>query len=109
MVILGLHGDLTAITAVLANRIGAFEHPWPIFIHGQTAGDRTYRTDLHTTPAKLAVERVGSESFDFRHCAAAGGGQGFHVHHLVAVANAAETLHATVHLRFDERAEILLL
>ena len=36
-------------------------------------------------------------------------GQGLDVHHLVAVADTTQTLHAAVHLRFDQGTEILFL
>jgi hypothetical protein len=59
--------------------------------------------------AELALERVRAEVFDFSHGPATDRGQRLDVHHFVAVSDATETLYATIHLRFDERTEILFL
>jgi hypothetical protein len=47
--------------------------------------------------------------FDFSHRASSDRGQGLHVHHLVTVTDTPETLHAPVHLRFNQRTEEFLL
>jgi hypothetical protein len=46
---------------------------------------------------------------DLGHGAAPGGREGFHIHDFVAIANATQALHAAIHLRFDQRAEIFFL
>src|SRR6187455_3381516 len=106
---LRLDGHLTPISAVAADGFGSFQHPWPIFVHGQAAGNRSDRADLDAASAELALERVRAEVFDFSHGPATDRRQRLDVHHLVAVSDATEALHAAIHLRFDERTEILLL
>jgi hypothetical protein len=104
-----LDGNLTAVSTVSANALGSFQHPGPIFIHGQPAGNRSDRANLHAAAAELAIQRVLAEGLDFGHRAATDRRQRFDVHHFIAVSNAAETLHAAIHLGLDERTEILLL
>ncbi len=106
---LRLHGDPAPISAVPTDGVGSFQHPWPVFVHRQSAGNRSDRTDLNAAPAKLAIEGVRAEGLDFRHRAATDRCQSFDVHDLIAVSDAAETLHAAIHLRLDERTEIFFL
>ena len=106
---LGLDGDLAAVAAIAADRLGAFQHPGPVFIHGQAAGDGADRADLHAAAAEFAIQWMGAEVFDLRHGSAADRSERLHVHDFIAVADAAEALHATIHLRFDQRAEVFFL
>ena len=50
-----------------------------------------------------------AEVFDLGHCPAADRRQRLDVHDFIAITDATQTLHAAVHLRFDERAEIFFL
>ncbi len=50
-----------------------------------------------------------AEVLDLRHGTAADRRQRFDVHDFIAVSDTAEALHAAIHLRLDERTEILLL
>jgi hypothetical protein len=106
---LRLDGDPAPIAAVTANSFGSFQHPWPVLVHGQSAGNRSDGTNLHAASAEFALELMRTEVLDFRHGAAADRRQRFDVHDFIAVSDTAEALHATIHLRFDERTEILLL
>ena len=103
LLVLGLDRDLAAVAAKGADRVGAFEHPGTVFVHREPAGDGADRANLHAAAAEFAVQGVGAEVLDFGHRASSDRGEGLDVHHLVAVADTAQTLHATVHLRFDER------
>ena len=109
LLVLGLDRDLTAVAAKGADRVGTFEHPWTVFVHREPAGDGADRANLHAAAAEFAVQGMGAEMLDFGHRASSGRGEGLDVHHLVAVADTTQTLHTTVHLRFDKGAEIFLL
>ena len=103
-----MHGHLASVSTVPADGVGSLQHPGPVFIHGQPAGNGSDRADLHAASAELAVQRVWAEVLDFRHGAATGRCQCLDVHHFIAVSDAAETLHAAIHLGLDQRTEILL-
>ena len=109
LIVLCLNRDAAAVAAVGADRIRAFHHPWTKLVHGKAAGNGADRADLDAAPAELALKFMMAEMFDFSHRSPAGRGQGLHVHHLVAITHATQTLHATVHLGFDHRAEVFLL
>src|SRR5574341_1094438 len=85
LVVFRLDRDLAAVPAEGTDSVGALEHPGPIFVHGQSAGDGADRADLDTASAELAIERVRAEMLDLRHRAAAGRSQGLHVHDFIAV------------------------
>ena len=51
---------------------------------------------------------MGPEGFNFRHGAASHRRQGFHIHDLITIAHASQTLDTPVHLRLNQRTEILL-
>jgi hypothetical protein len=104
----GLQRQMASVSTEAADRIGPLQHPWPIFVQRQPAGDRSDRTDLHAAAAKFAVKRVGGKMFDLRHGSTAGRGERLDIHDLVAIPHATETLHAPVHLRFDQRTEVFL-
>ena len=107
--VLGLDRDLAAVAAKGASRVRAFEHPGPVFVHREPADDGTDRANLHAAAAEFAVQGMGAEVLNFGHRASSDRGEGLDVHDLVAVADTTQTLHATVHLRFDQGAEIFLL
>ena len=71
--------------------------------------DGADRTDLHAAAAKFAIELMGGEMLDLGHGAASDGGQRLDVHDFVAIPDTAQALHAAVHLRFNERAEVFFL
>jgi len=109
VVLLGLNRDLAAVPAVRANGVGSLQHPRTELVHGQAAGEGADRTDLNAPPAELAVQFMVGEVLDLGHRPAAGRRQRFDIHHFVAVPHAAQALDAPVHLRLDQRAEVLLL
>ena len=108
-IVLGLHGDPAAVAAEGADRVGPLEHPGAVLVHGEPARDGADRADLDAAAAEFAVEFVRAEVFDLGHGAAAHRSQRLHVHDFIAIPDATQTLHAAVHLRFDERAEVLFL
>src|SRR5512147_2584841 len=55
---LRLDGDLASVSAVAADGVGPFEHPGPVLVHREPAGDCADRADLDAAAAKLAIERV---------------------------------------------------
>src|SRR6476646_2822499 len=104
--VLGLDRNLTAVAAKHADGIGAFEHPGTIFVHREPAGDGADRADLHAAAAEFAVQGMVAEGRDLGHRSSSNWGESLDVHHLVAITDTTQTLHATVHLRFDQRAKI---
>jgi hypothetical protein len=108
-IVLGLHGDPAAVAAEGADRVGPLEHPGAILIHGEPARDGADGADLDAASAEFAVQFMRAEVFDLGHGAAPHRSQRFHVHDLIAIPDAAQTLHTAVHLRFDEGAEVLFL
>ncbi len=98
---------MASVSAITADRLSSLEHPGPVFVHGEAARDGSDRADLDAAAAELAVKRMGTKMFDLGHGAASGWGEGLHVHDFIAVSDAAEALHTAVHLRFDQRAEIV--
>src|SRR6185436_4704670 len=109
LLVLGLNCNLATVAAEHADRVGALEHPRTVFVHRKAAGDGADGADLYAATAEFAVQGVGAKGLDLRHRASSDRCEGLHVHHFVAVADATQTLHATVHLCFDQRTKIFLL
>ena len=107
LIVLALDRNLASVSAIGTNGLCPLEHPRTIVVHRQPAGNGPDRANLDTPAAHVAFEFITGPMRNLRERTAPVGRQCLGVNHFVAIPHATHARHATVHLGFNDRAEVL--